>query len=340
MFVGRRYPVPVALRWTWDFLAYPVAYAGAIFGLYHGMGWTWLALPGTALSVLGTAVSFYLGFKGNAAYGRLWEARKIWGGIVNSSRTWGIFVRDYVTTHFAPDSEQDAELEAIHTELVYRHVAWLGALRTQLRRPKSWETTVASARQLRKLLDTVDMGDGRLRARIEAFLEDDELEWVMERKNVATQLLAKQSERLRELHRRGLLDDFRHIAMGELVEEFYTLQGKAERIKNFPLPRQYASANSWFVTIFVFSIPLALVPLFAELDAPVAPWLAVPCSALLAWIFLTWNKIADWSENPFDGLGNDIPIDALSRTIEIDLREMLGETELPPPLVAKDNILM
>ncbi len=339
MYTARRYPIGPALRWTWDFIFYPTVFTMGIFALYHYAGFDWLRLPPTALAVLGTAVSFYLGFKGNAAYGRLWEARKIWGGIVNSSRTWGAFVRDYVTLHFAPEGTT-ADLEAIHRELVYRHVAWLGALRTQLRRHKSWETKHNSAKRFRQLRRTEDMSNERLRSRIEGLVPDDELEWVMDRKNIATQLIAKQSERLRELHAQGLIDDFRHMELSGLIEEFYTLQGKAERIKNFPLPRQYASANSWFVSIFVFGIPLSLVPTFAEREGLIDLYLAIPCSVVLAWIFLTWNKIVDWSENPFDGLGNDVPVDALSRTIEIDLREMLGETDLPPAHAPKNNILM
>lgn len=339
MYTARRFPVAQAIAWTWDFFFYPAFFTTLIFALYHYLECRWLRLPPAALGILGTAVSFYLGFKGNAAYGRLWEARKIWGGIVNSSRTWGALVRDHVTLHFAPE-DAEAELPAIHRELVYRHIAWLGALRTQLRRHKSWETKHSSAKQFRKQLKTEDMSNERLRKRIEAFVDGEELAWVMERKNVATQLIAKQSERLKELHAQGLLDDFRHMKLSGLIEEFYTLQGKAERIKNFPLPRQYASANHWFVAIFVWAIPLSLIPVFAENGGAIGSYLAIPCSVILAWIFLIWNKIVDWSENPFDGLGNDIPIDALSRTIEIDLREMLGETELPAPRTPQDSILM
>lgn len=340
MYTGRQYPIGQALLWSWGFVALPAVMAGAVFALYHGLGWRFLALPASALAILGTAVSFYLGFKGNAAYGRLWEARKIWGGIVNSSRTWGVFSKDYITTHFAANEEEKHDLDEIHRELIYRHIAWLGALRTLLRRPRTWETQVNTAQHFRKIWGTHDMSDERLRSRIEKFVDGEELEWLMARKNVATQLLAKQSEQLRELHVLGLVDDFRHMEMGRLIETFYTLQGKAERIKNFPLPRQYASANSWFVQIFVFALPFALVPAFADVGGNIAPWLALPCSTTLAWIFLTWNKIVDWSENPFDGLGNDIPIDALSRTIEIDLRDMLGETDLPPKVEAKNSILM
>jgi len=69
-------------------------------------------------------------------------------------------------------------------------------------------------------------------------------------------------------------------------------------------------------------------------------WLTVPFSALVSWIFHTLEKIGEATENPFQGGPNDIPITSLSRTIEIDLREMLDETNLPDPIVAENNILM
>jgi putative membrane protein len=317
------------MRWSrWQLLV-PAIWAALVYVMVHIMNWRGLALPTMPMSVLGTAVSFYLGFKGNSAYGRLWEARKIWGGIVNTSRTWGILARDYVK-----DSTADRR---IHQELLYRHIAWLSALRTQLRRRKSWEHQTAFTDQVRAQFETADQSDAVLAERMKPFLSAEELEWLMARKNQASQLLAKQSERLRELHESGALDNFRHVELGRLLETMYTLQGKCERIKNFPLPRQYASATDWFVMIFVVCLPLAVEPLFS--DGGTA-WIGIPVSALLSWIFLIWNKVTDWSENPFEGLTNDIPMDALSRTIEIDMREMLGETDLPPGLQPKLDVLL
>ena len=98
----------------------------------------WLRIPSMPVGVLGTAVSFYMGFKGSAAYDRMWEARKIWGGIVNSSRTWGTMVTTFVT-NLHRETPGEAPPTDIHRELLYRHVAWLAALRIQLRRPKPWE---------------------------------------------------------------------------------------------------------------------------------------------------------------------------------------------------------
>jgi putative membrane protein len=69
-------------------------------------------------------------------------------------------------------------------------------------------------------------------------------------------------------------------------------------------------------------------------------WLTIPFSVLVGWIFLVLEQIGESTENPFEGSANDIPITQISRNIEIDLREMMGETELPPTIQPQNNILM
>lgn len=330
MYIQRRFPFHSKLRWSRRQLIFPAVWAAIVYVMLIVLEWRALALPAMPLTILGTAVSFYLGFKGNSAYGRLWEARKIWGGIVNTSRTWGALTRDYIRID---DPAAEAE---VHRTLIYRHVAWLAALRTQLRRRQRWEHQTGASEIVRTRLKTTDQSPAVLEERMRPFLAADELAWVMARKNAASQLLAKQSRALRELNAQGGLDDFRHVELGRLIETMYALQGKCERIKNFPLPRQYASATDWFVMFFVIGLPFAVEPLFTN---HAFAWIGILVSAMLSWVFLAWNKVTDWSENPFEGLINDVPIDALSRTIEIDLREMLGETDLPPPVEPVDDVL-
>ena len=92
MYAKHSFGLLPAIAWSLPVLPWTAAWASAVTAAHVHGGAEWLALPALPVTVLGTAVSFYLGFKGNAAYDRLWEARKIWGGIVNSSRTWGVFV--------------------------------------------------------------------------------------------------------------------------------------------------------------------------------------------------------------------------------------------------------
>lgn len=116
-------------------------------------------------------------------------------------------------------------------------------------------------------------------------------------------------------------------------------QGKCERIKNFPYPRQFSTLNLYFVWVFIILLPFGMLPEFEKLGHFMT-WLTIPFCVLVSWIFHTMDKIGESSENPFQGGANDVPITALSRNIEIDLREILGETDLPETIEPKNSILM
>jgi len=142
-----------------------------------------------------------------------------------------------------------------------------------------------------------------------------------------------------QLRKDNLIDDFRHMELQKVLNDFYIFQGQCERIKKFPLPRQYGSMSFVFVGIFIFLLPFGMVSEFDKLGE-FGVWLSIPFTILVAWVFLMMELVGDYSENPFEGLGNDIPMLALCRTIEIDLREMLRESDLPPPIEARNDILM
>lgn len=307
----------------------------------------WMNIPWLPLSIIATAVAFYVGFKNNNAYDRLWEARKIWGAIVNSSRMWGTTVKGFVTNHFNDGDKLNAdELLSIKRELLYRHCAWLYALRSQLLIPTSWEHVSQTNKHIRntakrriKELGVGMYDDEYTNIELHKFLKQDEFTKVIEFKNTATQLIDNQSQQLHSLREKNLIDDFRHMELQNILNEFYTHQGKAERIKKFPLPRQYGSVSLWFVGIFIFLLPLGMVSEFHKMGE-FGAWLSIPFTVLVSWIYLMMELVGDYSENPFEGLGNDIPMLALCRTIEIDLREMLGETDLPEGIKPKNGVLM
>ena len=129
------------------------------------------------------------------------------------------------------------------------------------------------------------------------------------------------------------------MELQKLLNDFYVFQGQCERIKKFPLPRQYANASLVFVWIFIFLLPLGMISEFAKLG-PYGVWLSIPFTVLIGWVFVTMELVGDYSENPFEGLGNDIPMLSICRAIEIDLGEMLGERDLPPPIEPIKGVLM
>ena len=174
---------------------------------------------------------------------------------------------------------------------------------------------------------------------IAPFLNPTESNQILNAQNGATQLIANQSAQLTDLRKEGILNDFQHMEMERMLIDFYTQQGKNERIKNFPLPRQYATSSLIFTYMFIALLPLGLTQAF---DA-MGPWMVfmtIPFTVLVGWVFIIMEIVGDYAENPFEGLAFDIPMTSLCRTIEIDLREMLGEKDLPEPIKPVGNVLL
>lgn len=345
MFIQKNFGIRGILAFTGGHIVWLTAWAGLVSTLYYFTEWGWLMLPWLPLSVVGTAVAFYIGFKNNQAYDRLWEARKIWGAIINSSRAWGSTMRAYVTNEFTHQPVSPKELKMIHQKLIYRHLAWLYSLRSQLLIPTPWEHISQNkhiARAAKSRMKHFGVGlldDDITQKNLKGLLSTAEYERQIQFKNTATQLIDQQSQDLQELKFKGLIDDFRHMELQKILNDFYIHQGKCERIKKFPLPRQYANMSSIFVGIFIFLIPFGILSLF-EGHGDWGIWFSIPFSVLICWVFLVMELVGDYSENPFEGMGNDIPMFALTRTIEIDLRQMLGEEDLPPAVEAVNGVLM
>ena len=308
--------------------------------LYSFVDLAWLKVPWTPLALIGTAVAFVIGFQNNSAYGRIWEARKIWGGIVNTSRTFGMFVQDMLTNEYNdnPLSQEDINTEV--KTLTYRHIGWMTALRHAMRVPKKWETS-ANERTNKEWSIKPPEVEADLETDLKPYLSDEDLKYVMSKNNKQTAVLYLQSHHLRTLKEKGVIWEFSFLQLESVLEELFTLQGKSERIKNFPYPRHFATLNHFFMWIFVLLMPVALVPQFAEIAsnlseshptiAPYFIWLAVPFYVIVAWIFHTMERIGRTGENPFEGTANDVPISTIARGIEIDLRQNLGESndEIP-----------
>ena len=293
------------------------------------------SLPIAPLGTIGVAVAFYVGFKNNQSYDRSWEARKIWGGIINVSRSWGNQVISYISNFHAGKDAKQVDPKTVWQELIYRHLAWVNSLRYQLRRVNSFGFEPSGA--ARKFMQPTDVE--ALRNQINEFLPEDESRTACQKANTATQILRRQGERLKEIYEKDrLIEDFRHIAMMNSITEMYSLQGKCERIKNTPFPRQYAFFSTLFTWIFIILLPFGIVGELADREFMV--WLTVPLSVIVSWVFITMETVGDTSEDPFENFINDVPMTALCTTIEIDLRQMLGETDLPSPMKPVDDVLM
>lgn len=328
MIITRRFPRLLVVLFALRVATFAAIWAAVVFAAYVWGELTWLRLPFLPIASIGTAVAFYIGFKNNSAYDRFWEGRKIWGGIVNASRTWAASVMSYVDP-----TESDGDALETRRELIYRHLAWVNALRLQLRKTSRFfdQPTPTTRRRLERHADAMR---NDWDTELEPFLDPDELAHVSDRKNAATHLLLRQSQDLAKLVEDGRLDMFRQLELMGVIEELYALQGKCERIKNTPFPRQYAEFSRIFTRVFAFLLPFGMLDVFDDhagggLGEVANGVLMIVSSTLVAWVFMTMEGIGDSSEDPFERSMNDVPMNALSRTIEIDLREALGETELP-----------
>ena len=256
---------------------------------------------------------------------------------MNYSRTWGIQVLSFVRT------DDKAYDKKVQSQLIYRHIGWINALRVQLRQPKPW-----SLKEDRLVKKMFDKHGERNPSCNEAFKYVNKREFIdlEKRVNPATHLVKNQAMDIVALREKDVIDGFQENQMQSVLKELYNLQGRSERIKNTPFPRQYGYFSRVFTWIFILILPFGLLDVFED-DALISidtmqvwyEYLMIPFSVLISWMFITMEKVGDFSEDPFEGRLNDVPMTALCRTIEIDLRDMLDEENLPDPVKPIDHVL-
>lgn len=125
---------------------------------------------------------------------------------------------------------------------------------------------------------------------------------------------------------------------------FTDSQGRAERIKNFPYPRNFSSIATYLLFLFVVTVPFAMLKELDRLGDSTfvegySIWFNIPFSAMVTWAFHTLDTVGESSVNPFEGSANDVPITQISRTIEIDMRDMLNDP-VPEPIIPRNNIVL
>lgn len=344
MFIKRSIPLLNLLDWSWLHIVWLLMLSSAVALMYYFKIVTF-QLPWLPVSIIGTAVAIFIGFKNSNAYTRMWEARKIWGAIVNSSRTWGMYVDGYISSQFTQNKQSDEAVHQIKQRLIYRHIAWLYALRSQLLVVAPWELAGqkghigSRARYYQRKYGVGLIEEEVTRIELGKFLPAGEHDRLIANANTATQIINEQSRDLSRLREQNLINDFGYMELMKVLSHCYEHQGKSERIKKFPLPRQYANINRYFIGIFIFLFPFSMIPSLLE----IGDWgifIAISITTVVGWVYVMMELVGDYSENPFQGMGFDIPMLSLCRTIEIDLLEMLGEKELPPSIEARNGILM
>jgi ion channel-forming bestrophin family protein len=336
MKISRSYNLLEFLHWTRRKLYVVLALAIVPVVLYQWLGQKWIALPWSVAVLLGTAISIIVGFKNVQTYNRTVEAQSIWAAITSVSRHWGTISRDFPTSRRST------------TALIHRHLAWLTVLRYELRGTRVWESVSRSWNtEYREKFYTVPETERPLQAELAKYLPSDELSRLQAATSQGSRLISMQSETIRDLFVSQELAVAHHAEMQKTLKDLLDLQSRAERIKNYPYPSQYAVINTIFVWCFAALLPLCVIREFDRLNADVAgllagqmAWLAIPFSALVSWMYVSLDQVGESTSNPFEGGANDVPISQISRLIEVELREMLGETDLPPLLAPKGDIIL
>lgn len=330
MYVKRFLSPVIVYYYSWRMVLFSLFTGASAIVLYQYLDWKWVAIPWLPVSLIGTATAFFVGFKNNQSYDRSWEARKVWGAIVNNSRAFGAAVRSFTTC--TPGTDMVSAATENRT-IIYRHLAWLYALKNAMAQRTAWEhKDRASERQRRAL----QRAQSPCEVEIAKYMPAAELAFIQDKKNQATQILDLQSQHIRDLRRAGAIDSYQHVALQELISRLYDEQGKSERIKNTPFPRQYATTSTLFIFVFMTLLPYGLLPQFVDLGEQYL-FLLIPFNMIVSWVFMFMEYVGDISENPFEGLLNDTPISTIIRNIEIDLKEMLDEKELPEKLTSYDG---
>ncbi|RYF90436.1 MAG: hypothetical protein EOO00_09005, partial [Chitinophagaceae bacterium] len=148
-----------------------------------------------------------------------------------------------------------------------------------------------------------------------------------------------QSQELARCRQAGHLREFEHIKLQGILDDFYDHQGKAERIKKTPFPRQFGSFGFIMICLFIIMLPFGFFSEFSKMGE-YGVWLAIPFLIVISWIYVLMELVGDYSENPFEGLENDVPMLSICRNIEIDLLQQLQEKQLPPAIQPINHVLM
>ncbi|WP_297793732.1 bestrophin family protein [uncultured Eudoraea sp.] len=251
-----------------------------------------LEIPISIGAFLGTAIALLLSFKLSQSYDRWWEARKIWGAIVNDSRTFVIQLKQ-----FCKESDQGT----IKT-MAYRQIGWCYALGQYLRR--------------QPMMDP-----------LENFISEDELLVVKGKKHIPLTLLDHNAQSVRSLYKANSINDFQQIQLDRTLLNLTASMGMAERIKNTVFPRTYRNVLHFFIYIFLLLLSLALESVYGFLEVPILILISIP--------FFMLEKIAFVIQDPFENKPTDTAMTSIARAIEINIKELLEEEELPEP--TKDN---
>jgi putative membrane protein len=297
--------------YVWPQLLAALAWSAAVYVAYVVLGLTAVSVPFGILGVLGTALALFLAFRNNTAFGRWGEASQAWAAITAASRTFARLIVTFTDAHRHTPQYRAEPAEAFKREMIYRHIAWVNALRMQLR-------------------GQMDVNE------LAPYLDAAELAALRQAPSKAGALLLAQGRRIYDAMASGILQGFDSFQLEGQLAALASQQAVCERIKLIPVPRQYDYFTRLFVWFFIMLTPLSLAGTLARENVA---YLLIPLTVIFAFVFAIVQRTGEVNEEPFENRITDVPLSAMCRGIERDVRETLGETALPPKLEPKDGYL-
>lgn len=270
-----------------------------------------MTIPFSVAAILGSALAIFIAFRNNSSYSRWWEARTLWGGIINSSRVLARLIITFTDSHSHQPNYDKTRGDLFKKEAIYKVIAWVHALRLHLRKQDSWET-------------------------LKPFLSEQEYVLAAKSENKPNCIHLLTGRAIYHAMANGTLGGFDSFQMEGQLLSLANYQGGCERIKNTPLLRQYDYFTRVFLYTFIFMLPFSLIGDFIKLNLDF--WM-IPVSVIISFVFAIIGKVGEVNEDPFENRITDVPLTALCNTIERDLKEMLGEEELPLKTLPENGFL-
>lgn len=265
-------------------------YSVIITIIYENFHVTRISIPIAIPTIMGTVISLLLGFRSNQAYDRWWEARHIWGSIVNDSRTLSRQVLCFTEVVYEGD-----EVHQFRDKLIRRQIAWCYSLGQFLR------------------------GQNATRG-LDKYLNRQELDFIRHYDHVPGALLELHARDLKFALEQGWINRFQQVEIDRTLSRLCDAMGKCERIKNTVFPVTYSMYIHFSMLLFIAFLPFAVIQYFGIFEVPVV--VAIAAS------FLLIEKMAIHLQEPFENKPTDTPMTTIARSIERNLAQMLRDQEI------------
>ncbi|MDX5422425.1 MAG: hypothetical protein LPK07_10795 [Hymenobacteraceae bacterium] len=255
-------------------------------------------------TILGTSISLILAFNLNQSYDRWWEARKVWGAIVNDSRSLILQLRGFLND----EQMEPGEAQSLLRRVAFRQIAWCYALGQSLR------------------------GQEPIAEEQKDKLTGEELDYISTQNNKPYALLMLHMRDLKELYRSERINPFQQVQLDGTITRLCDSMGKAERINSTVFPVTYRLFVHFFIYLFLVVLSLALVETVGIIEIPILTFIATT--------FFLIEKTARHMQDPFRNKPTDTAMTAIARTIEINLKQVLQEPDVPKPVTPEKFYLM